>query len=83
MTQAIITRYLPPTNTRGARIKAFAWGGSITVPFAYDCAVDVGHARAAQALCEKMNWPRTGYVGAGTPDERGFCFVALNAPDRF
>jgi hypothetical protein len=30
-TQAIETKYLRATNVRGARIKATAWGGSVTI----------------------------------------------------
>ncbi len=36
MTQAIITKYMGPTNSRISRIKATAWGGSVTVPYTHD-----------------------------------------------
>jgi hypothetical protein len=83
MTQAIVTRYIGPSNTRGSRIKATAWGGSITIPLPHDVEADVAHARAAQALCEKMGWKRGGWIGGGTPDEKGWCFVNINTHNRF
>lgn len=71
--QAIITKFIPATNTRGARIKATAWAGSVTV--AYDYSGDASHRRAAQALCEKMGWPTDNWIDGGTPDNSGFAFV--------
>jgi hypothetical protein len=35
ITQAIETKYMGPTNTRGSRIKATAAAGSVMVPFDY------------------------------------------------
>lgn len=54
--QAITTKYLAPTNTRGARIKATAHSGSITIP--WDNAVDTctNHYVAACALAEQEGW---------------------------
>ena len=34
--QAIQTKYIGPTNTKGARIKAFCAAGSITIPYNYE-----------------------------------------------
>ena len=31
--QSIVTKYMPATNTRGARIKAMCERGSITIPY--------------------------------------------------
>jgi hypothetical protein len=51
--QAIVTKYLGPTNTRGSRIKAAASSGSVTVPFDYE---GDEYETAARALCEKLGW---------------------------
>ena len=83
MTQAIMTRYIGPSNSRGSRIKATAWGGSVTVAYNDADNSEKNHARAAQALCAKMGWHQTGWVGGGTPDGRGWCYVAADAYDRF
>lgn len=84
MTQAIITRYLGPTNTRGSRIKATCYAGSTTVPFSYDCETETAHARAAQALCEKLGWKGAWVAGGATPDGRGNAYVqSRNEPPAF
>lgn len=51
--QAIETRYLGPTNTRGGRIKARAWAGSVTVPYNHELNADQNHRAAAMALAAK------------------------------
>jgi hypothetical protein len=56
--QAILTKYLGPTNFRGARIKASAQAGSVTVPWDYELNVEKNHQQAAEALCEKLGWRR-------------------------
>lgn len=83
MTQAITTRYIGPSNTRGSRIRAAAWGGSITVPYSSEADSETNHARAAQALCEKMGWARGGWVGGASADEKGWHFVNINTRNRF
>jgi hypothetical protein len=50
--QAIITRYLPPTQTKPARLKAFCSRGSITVT--EDCSREHAHIMAAKILINKF-----------------------------
>jgi len=57
--KAIQTRYLAPTNTRGARVRA--WDAvdvqnSITLPWNYSKDTDDNHDFAVFKLCEKMAW---------------------------
>lgn len=53
--QAIETKYLGPTNHRGARIKATTAGGdSVTV--SYDYASHDPHGEAVKALLIKTGW---------------------------
>jgi hypothetical protein len=54
--QAITTKYLAPTNTRGARIKATAAAGSITIPWDYALNACENHHAAACALARKYDW---------------------------
>lgn len=55
--KAITTKYLPATNTKGARIAAFDGDGNrITVSYDHRCSAQGAHAGAAIALCEKMGW---------------------------
>lgn len=72
MRQAIVTKYIGPTNHRGARIKATASAGSITVPYAYELEIQAAHEAAARALADKFGWVGN-MVGGGTLD--GYCFV--------
>ena len=75
--QAITTKYLGPTDFRGARIKATAQAGSITI--AWDHGLDPvdNHAAAAAALCKKMGWDRVHFAlaGAKLPGGNGFVFI--------
>jgi hypothetical protein len=78
MRQAIVTKYLGPTNYRGSRIKAKAFAGTVTVP--YDCSksAEDNHAKAAKALALKFGW--TGHWhGGGTPEGTGYVFVNSTA----
>lgn len=55
--QAIVTKYLPATNTRGSRIKASAQAaGSVIVPWDDALGIDSNHVAAAKALQAKYDW---------------------------
>ena len=54
--QAIITKFLGPTNTRGARIKAAAMRGSLTVSYDHSMDSEGNHVAAAKALKEKFQF---------------------------
>ena len=89
--QAIVTKYIPCTDTRGSRIKATCDRGSISVSFAYDLNEEDRHAAAASALvgkfCEqdlktygtpkdKNPWNRPTVMGA-LPNNKGMVHVFL------
>ena len=77
MPVAIHTRYLPATNTRGARVKASTYRGrdavwSATVHYDYS---GREHEQAAEAL-RARHWPDLPMVYAGaTIDGRGDVYV--------
>lgn len=76
MRQAIETKYFGPTNHRGARVKASAQAGSVTIP--WDDALDVvaNHAAAARALIRKYDWQEHGkWFGGANVDGTGYTFV--------
>lgn len=52
--QAIVTKYIPPTNTKGSRIKAFCDRGSIIVPTDHSLNLNKRHEAAAKALIAKF-----------------------------
>ena len=73
--QAIETKYLGPTNHRGARIKVSAQCGSMTVP--YDYASNSGdHQYAVRAFALKMGWFGR-WVCAHRADGRGMVAVCV------
>lgn len=74
VTQAIETRYLGPTNTKGGRIKATAWAGSITIGYDHALNTEDAHKAAADALIAKMGWNGT-YAQGGNAKGTGYYFV--------
>lgn len=72
--QAITTKYLGPTNSRGSRYKAEAYGGSVTIAANYALDSFENHEAAAKALQKKLGWSGKLQAG-GLPDGKGYCFV--------
>lgn len=72
--EAIQTRYLAPTNTLGARIKAWAQAESVTIPYPYGLSGQAVHRAAAQALADKYGWTDR-YLGGQLPNG-DYVFVA-------
>lgn len=58
MAQAITTKFLGATNTRGARIKATSWLGSVTVGYDYALETNENHLAAIKALLAKISKER-------------------------
>lgn len=77
--QAIITKFLGPTNTRSARIKATAWAGSVTVSYNHALMPFDNHRAAAQALCDKLSGAGDGAwkieADGDMPGGRGYAFI--------
>jgi hypothetical protein len=81
MRQAIRTQVFPATNSRGARIKATAQAGSVTI--GYDEAgstPEERHAAAAAALAKKFGWDNRDYYGpmiGGALPDGSYAFVEV------
>ena len=73
--KAICTRYIPATDTKGARIRASAEG--VRSIFISHWSADDSHLEAALTLARKYGWTGT-LVRGGLPDGRGDCFVFIN-----
>lgn len=72
--QAIQTKFLGPTNTRPARVKAWADAGSVTVSWDHRLSIAENHrAAAAVALADRFNWGGE-WIGGGLPSS-GYAFV--------
>lgn len=72
---AITTKYLSPTNSRGARIKAFTSNGhQLTIGYPYDLNPTEAHAKAAVTLARRMGWTYGGKLVSGGI-KGGYVFV--------
>lgn len=80
MRQAIVTKYLGPTNFRGSRIKASAYAGSVTIDYDASLNTEQNHMAAARKLAHKYGWKGTWYAG-GLPGADGNVYV--NADNAF
>lgn len=76
---AIQTKYLGPTNSRGARIIASAKGFKVSIPYPYELDGVASHFKAVKALIDKnkLDWDLTN-MRFGDIDNNGlvFCFDA-------
>lgn len=74
--KAIKTTYKGPTNTRGSRITASDEDGNrISICYPRELSGMDAHAKAAVALCSKMQWDGVLH-GGGLKD----CYVFVFAP---
>jgi hypothetical protein len=76
--QAITTKFLSATNTRGSRIKATCDAGSVTISYPYELDYPDTHRKAAQALVDKLGWNTDSYgnlIVGGLPNNAGCVFV--------
>lgn len=80
--QAIQTKYLPATNTKGSRIKATAEGATITIGYPHEFNEMEAHAVAALALCKKMGWAGD-LIGGGLENTYVFVFTYSSRFCRF
>lgn len=78
MTQAIQTKWLGPTNTRGSRVRAWCNAKALTVAWDHALNIEDNHKAAAMAVAEAMQWDGEWFGGA-LPGEQGYAFVQPNA----
>lgn len=78
MRQAIIIKYVGPTNTRGSRVRVKTGSGlSMMVPWDSELDTAENHIDAAQAMMKKQGWDQyNDIVGGGTQD--GYVFVQID-----
>ena len=80
--QAITTKYLAPTNSRGARVKATSASGDIITSWDYSVSPCDNHHAAACMLAGQNDWTDdTGKVKAhafgALPDGQGYVLAFL------
>lgn len=79
---AIHTKYIKPTNSRGARIKAYtaSWGDQkgfeVTIPYPYEKSYELCHFEAVKELIKKheLDWNLEQMRYGDSADGRGYCF---------
>ncbi len=76
--QAIVTKWLGPTNTKGSRIRVTCQAKTMIVPWDDGLGVEENHKKAAATLIAELGWetdcyPRW-YAGA-LPDGTGYAIV--------
>ena len=61
--QAIITKFIGATNTKGSRIKATCDRGSVTVGYPHELNSEQAHRKAVECLIAKFNAEDTKQYG--------------------
>lgn len=80
--QAIHTKYVFPTNTRGPRIKAYTAAGlSVTVAYPYALSYELCHFEAVKALVakHKLEWDLSEMRFGDSADGKGYVFCFANS----
>jgi hypothetical protein len=77
--QAIVTRYLGPTNFRGARIKASCVAGTHVQPWNYEWSTEENHSNAANQLQRNLEWwvSQYGELRGGCMKNGDYCWVMV------
>lgn len=75
--QAIITKFIGPTNHRSARITATCSAGSIVAQWDYSLNRERNHRAAAEKLATQLGWSGN-WVGGGKPDNSGNVYVCVD-----
>ena len=75
--QAIITKYLCPTNFKGSRIKAYYLGGSIIMQCDSNLNMDQNHEMAAKILMKELEWDRYNVLIGGVTHKGDYVFVLI------
>lgn len=76
----IRTKYLGPTDTRGARIKAWSGETSVTIPYPYELNTEDAHVEAASKLADILHGfdeERIEYAVARSTQDDGYCFYRV------
>lgn len=74
MAQAILVKSLPPPRPKGARLKASAWFGTVTVGYDHAQGPTANHTRAAYALCDKHG-KSAALIWAQLPGNLGYAYI--------
>lgn len=81
MPQAIVTKYLGPTDHKGARVKARCQAGSVIVGWDSDVDANDNHNQAVSVLTHRLGWDkwRGRWIGGDMPNSEKShrCYVFI------
>lgn len=82
MRQAIVTKFIAPTNTKGPRVKAWCNAGKLTMPWIDSLNIEENHRFVAVQLWGKLKWHTKNIylIGGALPGDAGYCFVQKEFP---
>jgi len=77
--QAIVTKYLAPTNFKGTRVKAECAAGSLVMQWEYELGVEGNHYAVAECLQVNLGWVGKDYgvLKGGTMKNGDYCWVMV------
>jgi hypothetical protein len=80
--QAIITKYLGPTNYHCSRVKAKCQAGSVIVSWDSNLDINENYTAAATLLAQRLGWlmiegKKFNLVGGAMPDNSGNCYIIV------
>lgn len=73
--QAIVTKYIGPSNHRGSRVKAFCEAGEFTMPWDCELSPEQNHMKAMVFLCGRLGRDSRNYAMGSLPANTGYVFV--------
>ena len=78
--QAITTKFIPATDTKGSRVKATAQTGSVTLGWDHSLNPADNHKAAAMALVDKFSWYYGDWISGDLSDSSSVwvCFDKVN-----
>ena len=81
--QAIVTKYLCPTNNSGARIKASCEAGTVTIGYPHERNWGAeAHSEAVKALVVKLGWSGAWRLGCAPQKGCNVAYVAVCLDDK-
>lgn len=81
--QAIVTKYLGPSNVRGSRVKATCQAGSLTLHWDDSLNPESNHRAAAIALADRLQWSGQ-WTSGGLPNgETAWVIISTDKRDCF
>lgn len=86
MRQAIVTRFMGPTNYNGSRVLARCDAKRVVVPWSYELDTEANHLVAARTLALQLGWLEGDppwYLDGGSLPIPGWDYAFILLPPRY